>query len=123
MIAEATTVPVVTVNDPDIVCPAVNVLDPVVANMLYPFTCVDELTVPTGNALIICVELDTVPDTGVAVALSAYDAVVANDALVIAPVNEPINEPVNDPVNGAVKLLNCIELLIVPAGTVDAFNA
>ena len=45
MIADATTVPVVTVNDPDIVCPEVNVFDPVVANILYPDTCVDEETI------------------------------------------------------------------------------
>ena len=60
------------------------------------------------------------PDGRTNDAVIAFDAVIALDdetAQLAVPVNDPIREPVKEPVIGFVRLLNCSELDIVPAGS------
>ena len=86
---------------------------------------VEDDIVPIGNDDITCAELDTVPAGIFCPALSAKLAVVANDAVVIEPLNEPVFICADDdtvPVGNAAIIW--VELLTVPAGTVAvAFSA
>ena len=80
--------------------------------------CAEDVTQPGYCALLL-----TVP-AGNVVEFSAYDAVVANEAVVILPLNEPVlicTE--DDTVPDGRFALTCAELLIVPAGTDAAFSA
>jgi hypothetical protein len=57
--------------------------------------------------VLICLELDTIPDGSI---VGAKDALVAAAATLAVPVNVPVNDPLKLPV------LICVELETIPAG-------
>ena len=102
--------------------------DAVIANELDTAFCAQLLVPsnvpvndPVNEPVLICAELDTVPEGNT---VGAYDAVVANEldtafcAQLLVPTNTPVKEPLNDPV------FICAELDTVPFGNiVGAYEA
>jgi hypothetical protein len=111
-----------TESEPVIIWLPLKVLDPVVANTVEfnpsnksAFAAYDDVIAKL--AVVVLLELTEKLDVtandevdGTNVILVAADDVIANDALVIVPVNDPVNDPLNDPV------FICVELLTNPFG-------